>query len=64
MCSPERLEAGGAQGEQEGYLQCRGVCLQSMDCCLKGLTPLLLPVNGIFKGLEGKAGLEGHWGLP
>lgn len=65
MCSPEQLEAGGAQGQQEGYLQGRGVCLhQSMDCCLKSLTPLLLPVNGILKGLEGKAGLEGHWGCP
>lgn len=54
------LEAGKAWRGQEGYLQCRGACLQPMYCCLKGLTPLLLPVNGILEGLEGKAGLEGQ----
>lgn len=71
MGSPELLhrgvlEAGKAWRGQEGYLQCRGACLQPMYCCLKGLTPLLLPVNGILEGLEAKAGLQGQWrgGLP
>lgn len=37
-------------------------CLLPRYCCLKGLAPLLLPVNGILEGLEGKAGLEGQAG--
>lgn len=53
------LEAGKAWGGQEDYLQCRGAHLQPMHCCLKGLTPPLLPVNGILEGLEGKEGMEG-----
>lgn len=53
------LEAGKAWVEQEDYLQCRGAHLQPMHCCLKGLTPLLLPVNGILEGLEGREGMEG-----
>lgn len=59
------LEAGKVWGGQQGYLQCRGAHLQPTHRRLKGLTPLLLPVNGILEGLEGKAGLEGQsGGLP
>lgn len=51
-----------ACGGQEGHLQGVEACLLPWYCCLKGLAPLLLPVNGILEGLEGKAGLEGQAG--